>query len=108
MLKKIKPYKDNLEYLADQFERLKLIKNDNEADDEDDFLINPRKIRRLPRRHRISMTRNKADNNKKLLELEKRIDRRLAVTDRTFSFEEYKKKKSLTRMEELIILELLV
>jgi len=107
MLKKIKPYKDNLEYLADQFERLKLIKNDNEADDEDDFLINPRKIRRLPRRHRISMTRNKADNNKKLIELEKKIDRRLAVTDRTFSFEKYKKKKSLTRMEELIILELL-
>lgn len=88
------PYKDNFEYLSDQFERIKILKEINGFD----F---PRKIRGS----RGAM----ADKNvvEELNKLEKRIEKKLGRNERTFPFEEFKKKTKLNRKEELIIIALL-
>lgn len=88
------PYKDNFEYLCDQFERvtiLKEIKDINES--------------RGSRKNRDAS--NIKNPTEKIKELEIRIENRLNKTDKTFPFEEFKKKKNLTRKEELIVIALL-
>ncbi len=94
------PYKDNLEYLTDQFARLEFLKEG------DDFLISPKRFRRALRRGR--MTRGeRLQGIDELKRLEERIAGRLQKTERTFPFEELKKKKRLIQKEEWIVLSLL-
>ncbi len=91
------PYRDNYEYLVDQFKRIKLIEliKDGE-DDEIDFL-------RRRRRCRLFSTRGV----ERLKRLEKRIAERLKTTAIEFSLERFKKENALTREEEIIIIALL-
>ncbi len=79
------PYKDNLEYLADQFERVRIL------------------------RKRIDMeaSTSRLKDNKALERIENRIDRRLKITGSLFPMEALKKEKGLSREEELVILALL-
>ncbi len=84
----LEPYKDNLEYLSGQFARLEFMR------EEDDFLINPRRFRRTLRRGRTGRKEWMQDTNE-LKRLEDRITGRLQKTERTFPFEELKKKKKL-------------
>src|SRR3989344_7194871 len=88
------PYKDNFEYLSDQFERIKILKEINDFD----F---PKKIRG---NRGATADKNAAEE---LNKLEKKIEERLGRTERTFPFEDFKKKTNLSRKEELIIIALL-
>lgn len=74
-------YKDNFEYLSEQFERIRFL--------------------REPRRN------NKNTDKEELKKVETKIANRLSKTDKTFFFEELKKGKNLNRKEELIILTML-
>ena len=94
------PYKDNLEYLADQFERVKLLVNGSE------ILIPGLPISRRGRRRRAVRV-ERAQSGKVMAEMERRIEGRLKVTEISFPFEEFKKKKKLSRKEELVLLLLL-
>ncbi len=85
----LEPYKDNFEYLAEQFERIRILKEIS-GHNEKNF--------------RTSTVKEKEDN---IETLEKRIQERLDLTDRVFPFEEFKRKKNLSRIEELAILALL-
>ncbi|MBI5048905.1 MAG: hypothetical protein HZB54_08160, partial [Deltaproteobacteria bacterium] len=87
-------YKDNLEYLSDQFERIRIIKEIN------GFGV-PRQLR-----GKKGVTADKSVAEE-LNKIEKRIEEKLGRTDRTFPFEEFKKKTKLSRKEELIIIALL-
>ena len=92
------PYRDNLEYLADQFKRVELLlRND------DEFLLNP--THRRYRRYMRELEIHRDDTELKKLEI--RISERLARTDKVFPLEEFKRQKALTKEEELIIIALL-
>ncbi|OHD87995.1 MAG: hypothetical protein A2Y52_02225 [Sulfuricurvum sp. RIFCSPLOWO2_02_43_6] len=88
------PYKDNLEYLSDQFERIRILKGIN-------GFGAPRQLR-----GKRGATADKSVAEE-LDKLEKRIEERLAKTDKTFPFEKFKKKANLSRKEELIVIALL-
>jgi len=96
----LEPYKDNLEYLSDQFTRLEFLRDD------DDFLISPRRFRRPLRRFRTARG-ERLHGMDEIKRLEERISGRLQKTERTFPFEELKKKKRLSHKEEWIVLALL-
>ncbi len=82
----IEPYKNNFEYLAEQFERIRILKEISGH---------------IEKSCRTNSIKEKEDN---LKTLEKRIQERLDLTDRVFPFEEFKRKKNLSRTEELVIL----
>ena len=85
-------YKDNLEYLSDQFERIRILKEINSA------------IRRNRENRGAVAGKNQTEDPKKL---EGKIAERLSRANEIFPFEEFKKKKKLNRKEELIILAML-
>src|SRR4030067_1232924 len=84
-------YKDNLEYLADQFERIRILRERRSE------------FPRWMKGEGLAKKREPEEVKK----LEARITERLQKTDITFPFEEFKKKKGLDQKEELIILALL-
>lgn len=88
------PYKDNLEYLSDQLERIRILKEMNGFT--------------LPRQSR-GKRGAAADKSaaEELNRLEKKIEERLARTEKSFPFEGLKKKANLSRQEELIVIALL-
>ena len=88
------PYKDNLEYLSDQFERIRILKGIN-------YFDSPRRARE---NRGVIVDKSMTEE---LNKLEKRIEERLARTDKTFPFEKFKKKAKLSRKEELIIIALI-
>jgi len=96
----LEPYHDNLEYLADQFERVKLLSNESEG------LIPGLPISRRRRRRRTVLV-EMAQGGTGVAEIERRIAERLKVTERSFPFEEFRKRKKLSRKEELVVLLLL-
>ncbi|MFQ5328462.1 MAG: ATP-binding protein [Thermodesulfobacteriota bacterium] len=96
----LKPYKDNLEYLADQFDRIKLLVNESGA------LMPGLPISRRARRRRTAGV-DRAQGGKGVAEMERRIAGRLEVTERSFPFEEFRKRTKLSRKEELVLLLLL-
>ena len=87
----IEGYKDNLEYLADQFERIKILRERRGE------------FSRLMREDGIAKKRQ----TEELKKHEARIAERLLKTAKSFPFEEFKKKKALSLKEELIVLALL-
>jgi hypothetical protein len=89
--KEFEPYKDNLEYLADQFERVRILR------------------KRPDTRIGIDMeaTASRRADNKSLERIENRIAQRLKKTGRSFPMEVLKKEKGLSQEEELVILALL-
>ncbi|GEM_PF-1908859 len=96
------PYKDNLEYLVDQFEKLKILRRDND----EPFMPFQHRVRRL-RRNTGRLEYNRRQEEKELKILEERISLRLAGSDTIFPFEAFKKKKGLNKKEELIIIAML-
>lgn len=90
----VKPYKDNYEYLSDQFARIEIIEG-----------IVDTRIHRYGRRRYET---DDADRQEvELKKLESRITERLKTSDKVFPFEKLKSKKRLSGREELIILGLL-
>ncbi len=90
----VMPYKDNYEYLSEQYERLQIIENVVEMAE-----------RRFGRsRHESGSADQQEEELKKL---ESRIAERLAKTDKVFPFEKLKVKKRLSEREALIVLGLL-
>ena len=85
-----KPYKDIAEYLAEQFERIRLLGELKGS--------NPAK-----RRANFSKKNIAAE----LKKLETRIAERLSVTDIKIPLEEFRKKNNLNKKEELVIIALL-
>ncbi len=89
------PYHNNIEYLADQFERL-------------DYLISesfvPHRLSKIVRK-RIYRSARVAEMG--LRNFEKKIEERLKLSKTIFLYEEFKRQKGLSRSEELIILALL-
>lgn len=79
------PYKDNLEYLADQFERVRILRKRIDADAAASRLMDSKSLERI----------------------ENRITQRLKKTGKSFPMEVLKKEKGLSQEEELIILALL-
>jgi SpoVK/Ycf46/Vps4 family AAA+-type ATPase len=99
----ITPYRDNIEYLCDQFERVGILE-----EEDDDLFLRPRVRRMLKRGGRVLPRKDsKRSDEGKLEKIEKRISERLKKTNRVFPFEEFKKKKNLSGKEELVILALL-
>lgn len=99
----ITPYRDNIEYLCDQFERVGILE-----DEDDGLFLRPGVRRMLKRGGRVLIGKDsKRSDEGKLEKIEKRIRERLKKTSRAFPFEEFKKKKNLTGKEELVILALL-
>lgn len=88
------PYKDNYEYLSDQFARLHLIEN----------IVNLTERRFEQRRYEPD---GLDQYEEELKELESRIAERLAKTEKVFPFEKLKAKKQLSESEALIVLGLL-
>lgn len=90
----VEPYKDNLEYLSDQFERIRILKEASGFD----F---PRSVK----------GGRGANTDKKWIEglnkLEKKTEKRLGRNETAFPFEKFKKKAKLNRKEELIVIALL-
>ena len=84
------PYRDNLEYLADQFERVGILRD---------------RIPSFVKRSSVAIERK--EREKKVKEVEGRIEERLRVTKIALPFEELKKKEMLDRAEGLIIISLL-
>lgn len=95
----LEPYKDNMEYLADQFKRIETLRRDDD--------MPPFASPRLMRTRRYRRTIRSDDKYDDLEGLEKMIKERLSKTDKVFPLEEFKKQKSLTREEDLIIVALL-
>ena len=91
-----KPYKDNYEYLADQFERLNIFKN-----------IAEDISRKLERGESISDGVKNKQIEKGLINIERTIAERMGKTDIAFPFEEFKKKNNLSRKEELVVIGIL-
>ncbi len=89
------PYKDNYEFLADQFERIEII----------EAIIGDIRNRRYGRRRYESDSVDQQE--KELKKLESRIALRLKKTEKVFPFEKLKAKKRLSEREELIVLGLL-
>lgn len=89
------PYKDNMEYLSEQFERMRLF----------DEIGDSRNIWRRKGYYGASTDRKKMEEE--LKRLEAGIEKRLSKTEEVFPFEAFKKKKGLTLKEELIILAIL-
>lgn len=87
------PYKDNMEYLSDQFERIRIIF---------DEIGDSRSIGR--RRGYFGASTDRKRLEEELKRFEAKIEKRLSIGGETFPFEEFKKKKGLTLKEELIIL----
>ena len=84
------PYKDNAEYLAEQFERIRLLGE----------------LKGLgPIRRKVFFP--KKNSALELSKLETRIAERLSVTDIKIPFEEFRKKNNLSRKEELVVIALL-
>ncbi len=99
----ITPYRDNIEYLCDQFERVGILE-----EEDDDLFLRPRVRRMLKRGGRaLPKKDSKRFDEGKVEKIEERITERLKKTDRAFPFEEFKKKKNLIGKEELVILALL-
>ncbi|MCC6503628.1 MAG: AAA family ATPase [Deltaproteobacteria bacterium] len=99
----ITPYRDNIEYLCDQFERVGILE-----DEDDDLFLRPRVRRMLKRGGRVLPRKDsKRSDEGKLEKIEKRISDRLEKTNKAFPFGEFRKKKNLTGKEELVILALL-
>lgn len=90
------PYKDNMEYLSDQFERLRILS---------DEIGDSRNIWRRKGYYGASNDRKKTEEE--LKRVEARIEKRLSKTEDVFPFEAFKKKNGLTLKEELIILAVL-
>jgi SpoVK/Ycf46/Vps4 family AAA+-type ATPase len=90
----VAPYKDNYEYLSDQFERLQIIEN-----------IVDIKSQRYGRRKYESDNADQQEGE--LKKLESSIAKRLKKTQKVFPFEKLKAKKRLSEREELIVLGLL-
>lgn len=90
----IAPYKDNLEYLADQFERIRLLKE-------------IKNIRESERRKGSGQASSLKLKEAELKKTEARIAGRMDMTDEIFPFEEFRKKKKLSQKEELIVLAVL-
>jgi SpoVK/Ycf46/Vps4 family AAA+-type ATPase len=89
------PYKDNMEYLSEQFERIRILSDE----------IGDSRIWRRKGYYGASNDRKKMEEE--LKRLEAGIEKRLSKTGVVFPFEAFKKKKGLTLKEELIILSLL-
>lgn len=90
------PYKDNMEYLSEQFERLRILS---------DEIGDSRNIWRRKGYYDASNDRKKMEEE--LKRIEAGIEKRLNKTEEAFPFEAFKKKKGLTLKEELIIIALL-
>ena len=90
------PYKDNMEYLSEQFERIRILS---------DEIGDSRNIWRRKGYYDASNDRKKMEEE--LKRIEARIEKRLSKTEDVFPFEAFKKKKGLNLKEELIILALL-
>jgi Cdc6-like AAA superfamily ATPase len=89
------PYESNLEYLSDQFRKIEVLKEGME-----ELIYLPKRIKRW--RHGGGY-----GNKKNLTAIEKRIEKRLSLTQKTFPFEEFKRKKKLNKKEELVVAALL-
>ncbi|MBI5389697.1 ATP-binding protein [Candidatus Woesearchaeota archaeon] len=87
----VSPYQDNLEYLADHFERIKILRD----------------MQRLRQFERSRLALEKKQKEDELKSLECRIIERLHRFSLSFPFEELKKKKSLSKNEELVVIALL-
>lgn len=91
----VEPYKDNLEYLADQFERVRLLQD-----------ITGNAGRRMDFKWRTGPVA-KGRPEKELADFESRIEKRVGMTGQVFPFEAFKKKHELDQKEALIVLALL-
>ena len=90
----VEPYRENMEYLMDQFERVRFRQE----------MIGKAGIRT----DKLFKSRDsQGDNLKKEVELRDRIARKLAMTETVFPFEAFKKKHDLNQKEELVVLNLL-
>lgn len=87
------PYKDNFEYLADQFEKIKILIGIKGIDS---------RMRKI-----IGISKNRRQANEEMSRIEGRIMERLQKTDKVFPFEELKKRYRFNHKEEVIILALL-
>ncbi len=96
-LHKPTPYRDNYEYLVDQFERIRLIESLRDSPEKKRGYHVP-ELRPLIKHNGIQ---------EKLKRLERRIGKRLALTDREFPLERFKKEKTLTGKEETMVVALL-
>jgi len=89
------PYRNNLEYLADQFERIRL-------------MLEAKGMQDMFRRRRLRRVRSCAEpTHMHLGSLETHIERRLSAGSRSFPFEKFKKQHRLTANEGLVIIALL-
>ena len=88
------PYSSNLEYLADQFERIKVLESAGSPE---------RGLRRFIER----ASKSARITNPESRLLEEKIQGRLALTEILIPFEEFKRQKKLIRKEELIVIALL-
>ena len=84
------PYKDNLEYLAEQFEWIKIYEDMKDEE-----------------RGEGKQSKAYGEYKRKLESIEKRIKERLKLTDKEFPLERFKREKALTRQEALIVTALL-
>ncbi len=91
------PYRDNYEYLVDQFERIRLIKSLTDSPEKKLGYYVP-KVRPLIKHDGIQ---------EKLKRLERRIGKRVEVTSRELPLEKLKEEKKLTRVEEIVVLAVL-
>ena len=78
------PYKDNMEYLSEQFERIRILT---------DEIGDSRSIWRRKGYYGASNDRKMMEEDLKMIE--NRIEKRLAIGGETFPFEAFKKKKGL-------------
>jgi hypothetical protein len=97
----LEPYRDNIEYLVAQFQRIKILKGDLS----EQFIMLAQAFKR--RILKSPVDQGKEDRKAELKKLEQEISARLEKTKTVFPFEAFRKERGLTHEEELIILYLL-